>query len=106
MNTRDEILEEDSDDFAKDVAEREVSNMIRLTCIVYKRVECAGCMNRKIGERAGGWLQKYGEANEEQPFDQFLRDFIVWAKDETEKEMQEPCTMDTELPDMIIGVPM
>ena len=84
----------------------EFEAMMRLTCIVYLRRECFNCLNRRLSVRLPEFLTGR-EHIEEETFDQFMRDMVVWTKERAEEEMKKPCSKEEgmeELSGIIIGV--
>ena len=79
-----------------DVVSDCIQQMIRLTCMVHLRAECQGCvaarLNRRFNSPEAGAAR--AKALSEHGIDAYLRSAIVWAKEETEKEMAEPCSLE------------
>lgn len=70
----------------------------KITCTVYLRVECIPCMIRMLREELiEGCMEKHEHLLEEGGKDgtaQLLRQIVIWAKERTEEQLKEPCTMD------------
>lgn len=68
----------------------ELIAMVRLTCIVNLRLECLSCISGRVEKRLESFLYEHGKLMESD-FDQFMRQVVIWGKEEAEKELKESC---------------
>lgn len=86
-----------------DVTSDVIQQMIRLTCIVHYRAECIGCISSRLHSRfnednevearAAHLKEAENVDDVHHALDKYLRHVIIWAKEETEKEMTKPCSI-------------
>jgi hypothetical protein len=90
-----------------DIVHREVADMIRLTCIVNLRRECFDCIHKRVTDQFIAFVsgdEMVELLNEE--FEQFVRQVVVWAKEQAEGELAKECTMGENAKELIANIVM